>query len=160
MIFLILFSTILFFVISFWLWIVIHELSHAAMANCILDVTQWKIRIWPAKMLQSVVGEFEFSHRGVQTPWETAGIGMAPLIPDLLAVCMLPLLHFLPFPWQCIWLAFWINGLFDGIFWAVGTGRWSDINRVANALNISSVILLVPVVMLTIISMVVTIWMF
>ena len=136
-------------IISFFTWLIIHEMSHILMAKALLDVTEWKITPYPHSKGEGenkrwVFASASWKYQGEYTPKQRAAVALAPRIPNLLAVAMAPFgLLFTP-TWGFVWAVFWTVGIIGLIVGLIGKSEFSDLNKAAVNLDISPWVLRIP----------------
>jgi hypothetical protein len=121
--------------LSFFLWVTIHELAHIAAAKFTCGVSKWRIYPYPHTHADGF-------YWGRATWWplrqandeEQIWISLAPRIPDITAALVFPL--FLAFHW---WIPAIIAGagLVDFFTGSLGIREHSDLRRAATAWKLS-----------------------
>lgn len=129
---------IFFAFVTYWAWIMIHELSHILMASKLLNVKEWKIIPYP----HIDKGSFFFARAiwkyiGKNTPKKRAAISLAPRLPNIIAALMLQIAWFLPNPAQLFWIIFWIGGIVDLIYGSIGYSKRSDLQKASKQLKLN-----------------------
>ena len=150
--------------ISLWSWVIIHECAHILMAKMLLNVTSWKISLIPKHLKgKGINGEWlmglaSYRYMGTITPLKQAAISLAPLIPDLIVIFVLPFLigkgiNF----WTVFLFVVYVAGLHDLLQFMCGREH-SDIEHAVEELNVSHNALRFPVIVAIIISLVALLW--
>jgi hypothetical protein len=116
-------------IIATFSWLVIHEMSHVLMAMHVADVTEWKITPYPNR---DEDGNWRFAsswYRFKEMPsaMRLAAISLAPRIPNLLAIAMLPATFFITGVWQILLLIFLEAGVIDLVVGSMGITKNSDL---------------------------------
>ncbi len=125
--------------LAFFVWIVIHELSHLLMAKWLLNVKLVKFSVIPSKDLGHwTFGYVKYDHPEDVTPtdWQDFCISWAPRIPGLIACLLFPLtLYFTGIPGMILFLLLGA-GIIDYASAMESTGKGhSDIERGAKSLG-------------------------
>lgn len=134
---------LIFAILTYWAWILIHEFSHLFMAKKFLHVKEWTIIPYP----HIDKGTFFFARMiWVHTKKnisqkKRAAISLAPRIPNLFAALLLNLAWFLPKQIQWFWIIFCIGGLIDLAYGSIGKSERSDLKKASKALQINPWIL-------------------
>lgn len=129
-------------VATWFLWTVLHELSHVAVARMFRKLTAVKFKLWPHKDKE---GNFYFAR--VQFWWEEGGpltnveealMKLAPRVLNIAAAIAFPFLA--SFSWPVgllIWGVLWGGGLIDFFVGSLGISPQSDLRVAADKLGVN-----------------------
>lgn len=125
---------------TFFAWTYIHEKSHVIAANETVGVVSSEMKLYP----HFYKGDFRWASvqyyiKRMPTDKERATISLAPRIPDLIALLLLPfgfLLEGLDVL-QVIWFIFFGGGVVDLLWGSLGFSKYSDLRRAADALKMN-----------------------
>ena len=121
----------------FFLWVVVHEVSHWALAKLLIGIESVRFKFYPNRgssgKLRAASVRFKLSRPA--RPWERAVYSLAPRGPDLIACVALPFGWILGSPWAVIWSLAWGAGLVDLWTGSVGIGERSDLRHAADAVG-------------------------
>lgn len=123
-----------------FIWTVLHEISHVAMARAFRKLVEVKYWLWPHK---DENGNFYFARvrfwweeGGPLTKWEIVAMKLAPRILNLVAAICFPLLTVFGWPGMLFWGLFWVAGLVDFFVGSLGMRPQSDLRQAAKELEI------------------------
>ena len=128
--------SILYAILSYFLWAYIHEYAHLLTAKKLVGVKSYTMRIYPHKhsRLGFVFASVSYEYaRETMTENERAWISFAPRIPDALALIVFPLTHDL----DIFWIILVGGGLVDTIRGSFIFSPTSDIKRYCDAWGLS-----------------------
>lgn len=132
---------------TFFAWAYIHEKAHIVAANETVGVVSSQMKLYP----HFYKGDFRWASvmyymKRMPTDKEQAIISLAPRIPDLVALFLLPfgfLLSGLDVL-QVMWFIFFGGGAVDLLWGSIGYSKYSDLMKAADALKISPWRLRIP----------------
>lgn len=126
--------------VGYFLWTVIHELSHYFMAKVLIGAKLTSFKPWPhmEEPMGFTWGSVRMVWKNGPTSQQDAMIWLAPRIPDFIAAVALPFMTLLPLHYP-FWVASMVCacGLVDFGNGSIGWGLWSDSKRAAISLDIS-----------------------
>lgn len=131
---------------GYFIWTMIHELSHLWMVKRFVRLESWSIKPYP-HYRDVGDGKKQFSFAAVywrlepdqfMTNKQLATISLAPRIGDIIAVIALPFaVLFSSGVLFWIWISFWFCGLVDLFIGSLGIRDNSDLRRASNYLKIN-----------------------
>ena len=140
-----------------------HELSHLFMARALLDVTKYKIKLYPHRVEYDSQKFFrwasvEYWINKLPSPKQQFAVSMAPRIMNIVACIMLPLGALLSFStlYLVAWYVFWASGLIDFAYGSLGSSAVCDTMKAARAIDVNSGIIKIFGLIMVIASVLIT----
>lgn len=127
---------------TYWVWMLIHELSHITAAKTQLNVTWWKLIPYPHMTDGGFAwARVRWTYMGDITNGQRAFISLAPRIPDLIGLAVLQAAWFMSGPLMWFWTIFWFGAVVDLAYGSIGKSDGSDLRKASVALKWSPWIL-------------------
>ena len=139
--------------VMWFLWLVTHEMSHIMAAFLVGDVKDWSIKPYPNRAAD---GHWRFA--SASWTWEGEApsqkkqgfVSLAPRIPNLLAIALIPVTLLLTGIPQMLLLIFCLEGVIGLIVGSIGKTPNSDLQKGARRLDISPWAIRLPGLMVAI----------
>ena len=130
--------------VVWFLWTVLHEVSHVAMARAFRKLERVKFWLWPHfdenNNFYFARVKFWWREGGPLNKWEMAAMKFAPRIMNLVAAICFPFLASFGLPGMLFWGLFWGAGLVDFIVGSLGIRPQSDLRTGAEALGVNPMV--------------------
>lgn len=128
-------------IIVWFLWTLLHEMSHAVFAKILLKAKDFKFKLFPhinenKKFLFASVSWIPLEE--TRTDTKEAIVLLAPRLMNLVAAIAFPFLLLFPMPFAMAWAILWGAGLVDLFVGSLGISSESDIRRAGKLLNFNS----------------------
>lgn len=123
---------------SYFLWTILHEVSHFLMYASFRKILRSSFKLYPHVVPGKgfVWASVEVEYKGVLNSTEEIAVSLAPRILGFLALCLLPLASLFPFVWlQVGWVVFWGAGLVDFVVGSIGSSEESDLKKASKELG-------------------------
>jgi hypothetical protein len=121
---------------AYFLWSLLHELSHVAGAKLVVGVMRWDIRPWPQFQEGRLVwGYATYTLSRTPLQKEEAMILLAPRAADLVGVVGFGLTPLFAGVWLAVWGVLFGAGLVDLVVGSLGVSPASDLRRASEALG-------------------------
>lgn len=131
---------IVFIPICYFVWTIIHELSHIYMAHKTIGINHWELDLIPKidiKNFQFIFAYCFYTSKRQGTWKEKTFIYIAPRFPDFLGILALPFTCYIPEPYFWFAIIFCGGAIVDLFVGSLGISKKSDLRKAANEMRIS-----------------------